>query len=971
MSAPEFVEVQVVPAGRVGELRLDMARILGGLRGISQPVEGARNPDFDVAVLDSLPQEDYREDVVICRTPAGIQALWRQRLFDASIIERFLSHVHAVLLAPGEQAVEAVHLLSSEEENLIQRFESGGARIGSTIPVHTQVVEQARRIPAEAALQMNRRIVTYSELERRSAGLARALIDSGVRPGDAVALCVSAPAGVPALVGILRAGAAAVPLDASFPQARLLSQIVQAGVRIAVVDNTTRETVPLGQVVSLDELVCDGAAENIPLDIPITDESPAYILFTSGSTGTPKGIKMPHRSLSNVVGWQLARSAPAARTLQRTSLAFDVGMQEVFSTLCAGGCLVVADEETRIDPSKLPDFIAEHSIERVFLPPVSLYQMAATLDGQPQPLPSLREVYVAGEALKIEPAVVRLFRSVEAILENQYGPTETHVATTFRLNDPPLRWPARPPIGRPVPGTEIRIVDSNGRRVPLELAGEITVRGCQVASGYLTGSPFLAEDGAPAYATGDLGRWTATGDIEFLGRQDRQVKVRGYRIELGEIETALDAQPGVRTCVVAALEDAGTPRLAAWIVPDAAFPGLAAVRKRLLDVLPEHMVPALSALTVLPELPLTHTGKVDVAALKPPGQDPSEIGPNYVPSRNEVESIVAEIWKRELGLKRIGVHDDFLEIGGHSLLAIRIVSKINERFGVNLPLRLLLRGGTVARIVRRLVDANAAEGPEEKLVRCPLPDGQIVLTPSAGEAQYLWEDVFAQNSYGSPIAYAHDAVIVDVGANIGLYTLYALAAAPHGRVVAIEPVPLLFEALKQNTAEYGDRVAYYAAAAGDTNGNASLTYYPKLSGMSSLRADPAADGMLLRRIIRNILERRTETNGLLKELDEIVSERLVCQTLDCTVRRLEEILDEAAPERIDVLKVDVQRYEEPVLHGVGDAWRRVKQVVVEVHDENGASGRIEGFLRKQGFSTSARQLAIHDGTSVHFVVGQK
>jgi FkbM family methyltransferase len=390
-----------------------------------------------------------------------------------------------------------------------------------------------------------------------------------------------------------------------------------------------------------------------------------------------------------------------------------------------------------------------------------------------------------------------------------------------------------------------------------------------------------------------------------------------------------------------------------------------------LDVLPEHMVPALNAFATLSKLPLTPTGKVDVSALKPPAESDLESGLSHAPTRNEIESVVAEIWKRELGLDRVGIHDDFIEVGGHSLLAIRIVSQLNERFGVSLPLRSLLRGGTVATIARRLTDLNAIEPIEEDLVRCPLPDGQVIVAPFAAEAQYLWEDVFAENTYGPPVRYEKNAVVVDVGANIGLYTLYALAASPLGRVIAIEPVPILFEALKRNTVEYAKRVTYYLTAAGDNDADATLTYYPKLSGMSSLRADPEADGALLRRIVSNLLGRRAETDSLLKEIDEIVSERFASQTLPCAVRRLEGILNDAAPDRIDVLKIDVQRYEEQVLSGVGNAWPRVRQVVVEVHDENGALKRIDCFLRDLGFSTTARQQAIHAGTPVHFIVGQR
>lgn len=968
-SEPRAAQVEMNAGESMRELRARVAGTFSELNGSATPVEGARNPNFDVSVVGAPAQTDYREDVVLYPNGNNVEVLWRTRVLDADMVQRFLGHVRAAIAAPDEQLVSDVYLLTEVEETLLRSFESGGEPARSLEPVHLQVLEQARRTPDTAALLINGREVTYRELDRRSGAIARALVEKGVQTGDSVALCVSAPSGVSALLGILRTGAAAVPLDATFPRARLQSQLEQSGARIGVLDKRTAPAVPLAETILLEDLAWE-ADEQFPA-AQVAADSPVYILFTSGSTGIPKGIKMPHRGLTNVVGWQLARSAERLRTLQRTSLAFDVGMQEVFSTLCAGGCLVVADDETRADPSRLPDFIARNGIQRVFVPPVSLYQIAATLDAHPQSLPTLSEVYVAGEALKIDPAVVRLFRNVNAILENQYGPTETHVATTFRFGDSPLRWPTRPPIGRPVPGMEVRIVDEHGRRVPIGTTGEILVCGAQVALGYVLGKEFIDEDGTPCYATGDLGAWTPSGEIEFLGRKDRQVKSRGYRIELGEIEVALQSQPGVRLATVAALGENGQTRIAAWLVPGEGFAGVGNVRKRLLEVLPEHMVPALNAMATVAELPLTPTGKVDVAALKPPAEEDLTLGAKFAPTRTEIEAIVAEIWRRELGLDRIGVDDDFIEIGGHSLVAIRIVSQLNERFGLSLPLRLLLRGGTVATIARRLTDINPLESLSDELVRCPLPDGRVVLAPFAAEAQYLWKDVFEEDSYGPPVVYNKDAVIVDVGAHIGLYTLYALAAAPLGRVIAIEPVPILFEALRRNTVEFVERISYHMVAAGDADGAGTLTYYPRLSGMSSLRADARADSTLLRRIVRNLLEKQSETNSLLNELDEIVSERLLSQTLSCPVRRLDGILNEVAPERIDVLKIDVQRYEEPVLHGLGDVWPRVQQVVVEVHDENGALKRIDSLLRDRGFATDVRQQGIHVSTPVRFIIGRK
>ena len=966
-AAPERVDVPIEPADTMGNLRGRTARLLDRERPSARSGEGSRNLDFDVSVLNSAPQLDYREDVVVYATQSGIEALWRVPLLDAATVDRFMAHVHAAISAPNEAPHRDVHLLSASEEELICGFETGGVPLGSPHPVHIQVAEQARRDPALTAIEIGSQAISYSELNRRSSQIARVLVNRGVAVGDAVAICVSPGKGVIALLGILRAGAAVVPVDATLPIERLRVQLNLAKARLAVVDHAWRDSVPDVPRLSMDD-IDNEAAELLRDEVTLTDDSPAYILFTSGSTGVPKGITMSHRGLTNLVGWQVARSAPSPRTLQRTSLAFDVGMQEILSTLCAGGCLVVADEDTRIDPSRLPEFIATHGIERVFLPPVSLYQMAAAFDTRPRSLPTLREVYVAGEALKLDPVGVRFFRAVDATLENQYGPTETHVATTFRFRESPLRWPSRPPIGRPVPGVEVRIVDDRGRRVPIGTAGEIVVRGRQVAIGYLDGPLFMADDGGPIYATGDIGWWTAAGDIQFVGRRDRQVKVRGYRIESAEVEIALQSLPGIRSAVVAAVEENDTPRLLAWIVTDSAFAGVGVARRQLLHVLPEYMVPALNGFAVIDELPLTPTGKVDFAALVPPGRS-SLASTGVTASLSELESIVADIWRRELGISTLNIQDDFVAIGGHSLAAIRIVSQLNERFGVSLPLRLLLRGGTVAAVANRLAHNTAIDISKTELIPCSLPDGQTVVAPSAGEARYLWHDVFAFNSYGPPIEYYPGAVIVDVGAHIGLYVLYALRAAPSARVLAIEPVPLLFDALTRNTERYRDRIAYFRAAAGEADGTASLTYYPKLSGMSSLRADPISDAALLRTIIRNTLDGRPETDPLLRELDEIVSERLDSQALECPVRRLQTILDDAAPDRIDVLKIDVQRYEEPALYGVGNAWPRVRQVVVEVHDENRALSRIDKFLRANGFSTQITQQPIHAGTPVRFVTG--
>lgn len=967
------IAIAIGPGDRLADLIARVAAARAAAPAPVVPADGSGHPDFAVAVRGSLDGDDQREDVALAPHGDGVMAQWSARLLAGATVARFVEEVGCVLAAPIDVRVGDLDVVPAAEAAILAGFEDGGPPIGATTAVPLQVLAQAAATPDALALAGCAGAVTYAALAARAQAIAAALVARGVRAGDRVAICVGPADGVPALLGVLLTGAAVVPLDATYPRARLAGMLEQAAVRLAVVDAERRPRVPLDDVLAIAEVAAAASAPPPAIELA----AGAYVLFTSGSTGVPKGVVMPHRGLANLVGWQIARSRPAPRTLHRTSLAFDVGMQEVFATLCAGGCLVVADDELRGDPARLPEFLAEHAVERIFVPPVSLYEMAAALDNTPVAMPALREVYAAGETLHVTPAVVRMFRGLEATLENQYGPTETHVATAYRLEDAALRWPPLPPIGRPVPGALVRILDGAGRRVPIGAVGELVVLGAQVADGYLTGASerFAIVGDRPAYRTGDLARWRPDGQLEFLGRADGQVKIRGYRIEVGEVQAALVAQPGVHAAYVAAVGEATARRLVAWIVTAPDGPPLPVLREALLRQLPEHMVPSSGAMVRVAALPLTATGKVDPAALPPPGADRPELSAAFAPSRTEVEEAIAYLWRRELKLERVGVNDDFLDLGGHSLLAIRIVSALNERYGVSVPLRVLLRGGTIAKLAARIEDyrqrATPDESVEERLDPVRLPDGRVVVAPYAPEALYLWEDVFVEDTYGAPLDYPEDAVVVDVGANIGLYALYVLARAPRGRVIAIEPVPLLHQALERNTADLADHLQYHRVAAGAAAGEAELVFYPLLSGMSSVRPDAAADRALLDGIVRNLRQRRPELDDALTRIGDVVGERLIGRTMTVPVRTLEELLASSAPGPIDVLKIDVQRHEEAVLAGVGAAWPRIRQVVVEVHDEQGALDRIAGELAGRGYRVETRQASIHAGTRVHFVTGRR
>ena len=552
---------------------------------------------------------------------------------------------------------------------------------------------------------------------------------------------------------------------------------------------------------------------------------PVYMLYTSGSTGAPKAVLMPHRALVNLVEWQDAQTPAAGkRTLARSSIAFDVGFQEVFSTLCFGGTLVVASETERSDVASLHRTVGRHKIARIFLPPVSLQQMAESSNSEGNG--QLETVIVAGERLRVTAAIVRFFRSERAKLINHYGPTETHVASSHVLDGSPLRWPQFPPIGRPIANARIYVLDAGLRPCPIGVSGELYIGGTPVAVGYfgrpaLTASRFQPDPfntGGTMYRTGDIARLRSDGELEFIGRADEQVKLRGYRIELGDIEANAMVLQGVRLAVAKLWGADPDEYLALYVLLEEAGPSADEIRTQLRQRLPEHMVPSARAIVPLSAFPLTATGKIDKLRLPPLNLPRADSGP-----AERLEDQLGQIWSRRIRAAAVGRDDDFLDIGGHSLVAIQIVSEVNDRFGIAVPLSTLLRGGTLGSFTRKVDEFLKAKGMASEAFgagteQVVLPDGREVFAVSVPEAEYLWKDVFEQRPYDrNGITLGKGDVVVDVGANIGLFTIYALERIHHGRVISIEPATETFAVLARNLAPYGARVTLVAAGCADVD----------------------------------------------------------------------------------------------------------------------------------------------------------
>jgi amino acid adenylation domain-containing protein/FkbH-like protein len=591
--------------------------------------------------------------------------------------------------------------------------------------VHQLFEEQVKRTPEAVAVTFGEQQLTYGELNRRADRLADHLQSLGVGSDMPVGICLQRSLDqMVGVLGILKAGGAYVPLDPAYPRERLALMLENARATVLVTQQDLASILPAipGHVVCLDLPLPTAAMDQGPLP-RATADSLAYVIYTSGSTGKPKGVAMAHRPLVNLIWWQLKNSTlgKGDKTLQFASLSFDVSFQEIFSTWCSGGVLVLVREELRRDANRLTRFLQEQQVNRLFLPFVALNQLAESIaDGTPVP-GTLREIVTAGEQLRITGKIATLFERLgNCTLHNHYGPSESHVVTAFTLTGAPASWPALPPIGRPIANTQIHLLDEKLAPVPSGEQGEVFIGGDCLARGYLnqpelTAERFISDPFRPGtsgrlYKTGDLASCLPDGNIQFLGRADHQVKMRGYRIELGEIEAVLGQYPGVRECAVAVREDVpGHKRLVAYVVYQ---PGqtmtFSDLRRFLLEKLPDYMVP--TACVLLEALPLTPSGKVNRLGLPAPDQGRPELAEQYLAPTSLMEERLAGIWREVLDLKQIGVQDNFFELGGHSLIIAQVISRVREALELELPSSSLFEAPTITALAEGIQSGRWGPG---------------------------------------------------------------------------------------------------------------------------------------------------------------------------------------------------------------------------------------------------------------------
>jgi amino acid adenylation domain-containing protein len=702
-------------------------------------------------------------------------------LYDTPTVLRLLGHLEVLLdglVAAPDAPVSTLPLLTAaERQQVVHEWNDWSvARPEETIP--EMILAQAARTPDALALVFGNERLSYADAFRRAAALAGHLRALGVGPDAPVGICLERSMELLiAALGVFLAGGAVVPLDPAHPEERLRFMLEDSGARVVIRSpsppgplshplppDRERGDVTEAMVVELREEAADafplsrqggGGWERGPGGEGLLPDHLGYVIFTSGTTGRAKGIALTQRALVNMVRWHLEAYGGGRRVLGFSSFSFDVFYQELLTALASGGSLHLLSKDAQRDAEAMARFIEAERIEEAILAVVVLQQIAETVAGRPASLASLRWVTTVGEAMKITPAVARLFEALpEARLRNFYGPAETHGIVAYTLSGPPSSWPAGPPIGRPIANSRIHLLDRLERHaspVPAIVLGELTIGGAALARGYagrpdLTAErfvpdPFSEVPGERLYRTGDLARWRPDGVIEFLGRIDHQVKIRGVRIEPAEIEAALVRHPAVREAVVLVHDEGGPTgkRLVAYVVMEGEAPSSEALRSFLATSLPEAMLP--SVIVPLDRMPLTPHGKVDRRVLADLGAAApaaaEEGGTRHAPPRDALEETVAGLWEEVLGVERPGIHESFFALGGHSLLATRLLSRLRKVFEVELPLRDLFERPTIAELAARVrsLTASLAGPPLPAIEPRPTDSGE---PPLSFSQQRLW-----------------------------------------------------------------------------------------------------------------------------------------------------------------------------------------------------------------------------------------
>jgi amino acid adenylation domain-containing protein len=692
-------------------------QVLFDLRTVPAGQAGASGGDgtFESPVMDDTAKLDLSLQMAHDGTHLSGSVQYSTDLFDEATMRRFIGHYRTVLAAladaPDAPLARLPLMPQYERERVLGGFNSTAMPFPGGL-VHELFERQADRTPDAPALVWDGGSLTYRALDGRANQLAALLRERGTGCEDVVAICMDgSPETILALLGILKAGAAYLPLDPAYPSDRIAFMLADARARIALTQTALLPLIaPLVETAlaldaDLPELDARSDARLAPIACP---DDVAYVMYTSGSTGRPKGVVVPHAGVVNTIACFAAiyenGLGPGAHVLQFSSLGFDTSVREIFEALSTGAALHVAPREDMLAGEPLVRLMRARGITMATLAPSVWASLPAA------ELPALRIAASGGESCI--PSTIERWAPGRAFY-NGYGPTETSICNSTHRCTPGVR----PSIGGPGANVRYYVVDANLEPCPVGVPGELLIGGIAVARGYLgrpgltaeqfVPDPFGSEPGARLYRTGDLARWLPSGEIDHLGRIDGQIKIHGVRIEPAEIEVVLSEDEAVAaSSVTVSLDANGEKRLVAYVVPaDKDRPPSAdELRARLAAKLPGVMVP--QHFILLPEIPLTTAGKLDLRGLPTPEEAAVEHA--YVAPRTRLETLLAEIWSEVLHRERIGVDDNFFELGGHSLIVTQVVSRVRDSLGIEMKIRTIFEHPTIAELACHLRAAEPA-----------------------------------------------------------------------------------------------------------------------------------------------------------------------------------------------------------------------------------------------------------------------
>ncbi|MBE9209296.1 amino acid adenylation domain-containing protein [Nostoc sp. LEGE 06077] len=681
------------------------------------------NLDYELEVIkNSNTSAKFDIDLNIIQSNTGLllELEYNTDLFKSETIQRWVKHYMTLLesiVANPQQRISKLLLLTKiEKQQLLVEWNNTQAGYPQDKCIHQLFEIQAEKTPDAIAVLFDNQYLTYQELNHKANQLARYLRKKCVKPDILLGICVERSLEmIVGILGTLKAGGAYLPLDPAYPQERLSFMLADANLSLVLTQQRLQEWLPQHQhqTIYLDadwQLISQETQES--LEIKVTDANLAYVIYTSGSTGKPKGVMVQHHSLVNYTRTAIVKYGMKTSDiiLQFASICFDVAAEEIFTSLVVGAKLVLRNDSML---SSVPAFLEQcrqFKITVLALPTAFWHQITAELDDKLVLPKAIRLVIIGGEkALPQRLAIWRQRVNKKVQLINSYGPTEATIGTTIsnlsNLDEFNVAL-KEVPIGKVIDNVQVYILDAYFQPTPIGIPGEIYIGGMGVARGYLnqpqlTAEKFIPnlfsnEPGTRLYQTGDLARYLPDGEIEILGRVDEQVKIRGFRIELGEVEAQLNQHPNVGEAVVKVWEDEQGDKQLVGYVSSLLKPQLTATQLRsfLKEHLPEYMIP--SNFVILESLPITPNGKINRLALPNPEKFRPEFAPNYVIPQTEVEQTIAKIWEKALNLESIGIHDNFFEIGGHSLLLIKVHSELRKIFPIDLSMLDLFRYPTIS-----------------------------------------------------------------------------------------------------------------------------------------------------------------------------------------------------------------------------------------------------------------------------------